>query len=477
MRKHVPSILLLAVFALFGYLVVRYSMAGEVTPNSKKGHRAGRAAADDGSLTASAPDARAKEDADAATLERPLHVASTRMELLAPGLLANGGARTEPGSHYDSHGLSVEFTTLDDLGQLDERDVDIAVVPLPTLVAAYEKLSDLQPTIFFVTGWWRGREALATPKAEALLGPGTYDDVELRGSAGETATFFSLFAMDLAGIPANTISITDETDSGYVAVDRASPEPETAPDGYKFVLSTADARGLIPYVAVAPRTLVDTYPQPLRTWTRGWLTGRETLLDDRSDAGRTIAKEDPRSDESAISERLNQMTFASLRDNAELAGASGGQKTPLVSLFELSWRLWREVGVLADPAPSSAPLSKQTIVALLRNHGEGLRTESDRSRELSIPAAKLHEFDEDVALVHRHLDSAIDENAFLDRLGIVAAAFPEARLEVTVDWNREKTEELIDRAVDRRGIERNRLQMGSKVPGPGPASIELLITR
>ncbi len=150
-------------------------------------------------------------------MDRPLRVTALGWDLAAPGLLANGGADPAPTSDFAAAGLEVHIAPTDAASSLeaalarggeDKDGADIAILPLPTFVASYERLRALALDIFFVTGWSRGHEAILAGKAEWP----TKGEVKLAAIGGSPAAFVALWAFDLQGIAPGQVKLVAFTE-------------------------------------------------------------------------------------------------------------------------------------------------------------------------------------------------------------------------------------------------------------------------
>src|SRR5690606_19588342 len=101
-------------------------------------------------------------------MDRPLRVVSLGWDLAVPGHLANLPDKSAT-SAMESQDMRMELRSVAKLSAIKEalanggahaKGADIAILPLPEMVAAYEDLRALKPQIFFIVGWSRGRDAL-----------------------------------------------------------------------------------------------------------------------------------------------------------------------------------------------------------------------------------------------------------------------------------------------------------------------------
>jgi len=491
MRRRIILVVLLVLFAGFGAFAFIRSGTGSAGPEGPDG---GAEAADavagpsgpNAGGSVAAPDGGLGGDAeDPSKLARTLRVVSPDIELLAPGIVANDGMDSGDGETYADSDLKVAFDVTD--GMEDVRralargggksdGADIAVVPLPSFVASYEQLRALKPEVFFVTGRSKGREALATRREDALVDPPDGDSIELRGRSGESATFLGLYAMDLADIPLEEVTVEEEAgdETVFAAVGRSRPDFGEAPEGHDLLVSTADAIGLVPYVAIAPHGFVERHPEALYQWADGWLGGQEQIEKDVPESARMVAGDTDDADELALIDLLGWIEFATPLDNARMAGLSGRRAATLERLFRLTWRVWRAAGELTTPVPEAFPVTTETIM-------EVVRTEVDNGGSAGVSAAEEGEGSEepegDVLVVYRYVDDDLDEDAFVEQVGLLADIFRRSPLRVTVNWNRPRTDDMIETSRKRFDIPERRLYGGRSTPGRGTASVEIFEVR
>lgn len=490
MRRRIILVVLLVLFAGFGFFA--FSRSGTGSAGTEVGGaaespdaRAGGSDSDAAGPVAAA-DGGPRGDAGAPSeLSRTLRVVSPDVELLAPGIVANDGMSPGDGETYADSDLEVAFDIADGMegvrralarGGEKEDGADIAVVPLPSFVASYEELRALKPEVFFVTGRSKGREALATRREDALVDPPDGDSIPLRGRSGESATFLGLYTMDLAGIPLEDVAIEDEAgdDTLFAAVGRSRPDFEEPPEGHDLLVSTADAIGLIPYVAIAPHGFVERHPEALYQWAEGWLAGKDEIDSDVPKSARMVAGETDEADELELIDLLGWIEFATPLDNARMAGLSGRRAATLERLFRLTWRVWRGAGELTTPVPEAFPITTETIMEVVRAEVENGAGADDTAGEEGDGS---DEPEGAVLVVYRYLDDDLDEEEFVEQVGLLADIFRRSPLRVTVNWNRPRTDDMIEQSQKRFDIPASRLYGGRSTPGRGTASVEIFEVR
>jgi hypothetical protein len=322
-------------------------------------------------------------EARAAALDRAVRVVAPSWELAAALLVANGGRMTADGSAVRAGGIEA---TVDVVAA--ERDVearlargggdadgaDVAVVPLPDLVASYERLRALEPQVFHVAGWSHGREVLLGARDGMLAKPITPASDVAVVAADTSSEVLALFALDEAGQPPTRVRLGgDPQNAAYAAVVRplSGDRPSGAPS--KVLLSTAEAARLVPFVVVAARGFVEAHRDALASLLKAWSHGSTALSDDVPSAARRITSEPGAPEPAALLERLGWVTPAQPIDAAIALGLSGSGAVTVGALFALDWRLLRDAGVLTSPAPSTAPVAKDPFAAAFpeTTRGEG----------------------------------------------------------------------------------------------------------
>jgi hypothetical protein len=448
------------------------------------GHAAGAAAA--GATGSAAPAGSGSASVDGGVtplLDRPLRLIVQGWELAVPGVLANGGLEPSPTAEMARAGLdlrvsvSTQATALENAlarGGSDREGADVAVMPLPSFVASYERLRALSPEVFFVVGWSRGREGLMASK-DVLASPPS-GEIKLAGAAGEPATFVALFALEAAGVPLSQIKLLPPGKAGeslLEAVDRGALAPQLEHAHRTVLLTTADASRLVPFVAVAPHALIERQPAALAALARGWLLGQKQVEADPPAAARVVGAAPNAPGPLLLLKGLGEMTPSPLSDNARAVGLSGRGAVTLEALFQASWRAWRATGLLTTPAPDAAPIATSIIASLVRSDPALLGP--------SAPGAPAP-FKGDAAharalLVYRQPDGKLAEPALQEEIGLLAGVFERSALRVGIRGggvDKARTKKAIDAAVGQFDLHPSRLVPAGKLPDRAAASVEVL---
>jgi hypothetical protein len=414
--------------------------------------------------------------------ERPLRVTALGWELLGPGLIANDGLHAGAASEFRRVGLTVEFAvalTPDELAARLARGggvvdgADVALVPLPTFVASYEQLRALAPEVFFVIGWSHGRDALAAERSDLLTNTAARPStIDLVGAAGQPATLLSLFALAEVGVDIGTVELISADGEAAKraplrAIERSSSIPLDGDlDARELILTSADASRLIPLVAVAPAGFLQSHPDELARFARVWLTGVDQLRADVPDVARRIAAQQGAPEAVALLEHMGYVSFADLGDGVRLAGLSGRGAVSLEVLFQRSWSLWREVGVLSTPAPEHAPLDNSVITRVALGEGAPIvlgQTTPARSGERLI-------------LTHCLPSGAtIDERALIDEIAFLAGSFARAEIELSVRNDKQASRRLIAEAIERYDLDADHVRTGPRLRGREAACVRVLV--
>lgn len=365
-------------------------------------------------------------------LARTLRTVSLGWELLAPGVSANA-----KGS-FTSVATMEEIEAALAKGGGEASGADIAIVPLSSYVASYEKLRALSLDVVFVIGWSRGREALYAPDPAALTK--VKNKVKLQATAGAPETFLALFLLDLAGVPASKVELGTST---LVAVQRSAKKP-----GGKLVVTSADTPALMPIVAVVPRGFATAHGAELEVWAKTWLDGVTKVATDVPAAARLVATLQGAPPVVGIIEALGQIEFATLRENAAAVGLSGRGALTLDEIFKTTWRIWRDAGVLTTPAPEAVPLSTDVVASLVRADPKAVA-------EVVRPRAADGKR---VFLVVRY-GGKLEPEAFVTRIGFIAGVFDRLPLRISIKNDVKTAQLMADMARERFGL-RNSLTAG-----------------
>jgi hypothetical protein len=402
-------------------------------------------------------------------------------EVAAPGLLENGGPKPAAKSVFMAEHLDVRIAVADAMGPIeaalarggaDENGADVAIVPLPSFVAAYERIRALSPEVFFVVGFSHGREALAVK--DGLPTAPVKGDVDLVGAPGAPSTFVGLFLLDLAGVPPSSVKIVaagsrEEKDASFIAFDRAEMGADGAA-GRKILLTTADAPKLVPLVAIAPRGLVADKERALAGLARGWLSGIRRLAGDPPEGARVVSSAQGAPEPLVLLRKLGDVSSATLADNTRVMGLSGRGALTLSTLFERTWQLYRGVSILATPPPEAPPIATGVVSALVRRGLVDLGAQNAEPGKAKLSEGKK------ALVVYRQ--EKLDEEALSNTIGLCAAVFERSVIRVAVTSaagvDAAKTKKVIEAAEGQFDIGAGKLVEAKKAGAKGAAVVEVM---
>lgn len=469
------------------------------------GAEAGALAATDGS----APDAGSATPPRPA--DRPLRVTALGWELVAAGVALtapDGGALAPAGGGAAAPALELSpETSLEAIearlarGGADPVGADIAILPLPAFVIAYERLRALDPRAFAVVGFSRGREELhasagalaKAPAADAevklvALSPATSSDASAKASGSESATLLGLFTLDLLGVAPARIRFVapgaaDAKAAPFAALARG------AADERKLGLSTVDASRLVPIVAVAPKALLDASEAKMKDFTRAWLDGLARAGKDAPNVARRLANKEAlplgagiggAPEAIALVDRLGQIEPASLAVQRSLLGADAKGAVTLETLTQRTWQLARAGGLTASAAPDPLPIDARIVTAIApapeapkapqaaADAGGADAGGADAGAFAALPAGATP------LVVYRVTDASADAASVATQIGFLAGVFERAAFRVSAKGGDKAARAIAASARDRFDLPASRLATVATEPQAAFASVEIV---
>jgi hypothetical protein len=398
-------------------------------------------------------------------------VAGVGWEVIAPALLQNDGLEPNAKSAYGKEELLLSLSVVDGAdganqslsrGGDDESGADVVFVPLSSFVASYEKLRALDPVIFHVSHWSRGREVLTTKSGKPLDSLPDTGRISLAPAERDPGTFAALFLLDAAGVEPGRVELLG-SDDPKAQVRAHMQQTADKPGGVQqsdAALSTAEASRLIPIVAVAQRGFIQKHALILKTFLLGLLAGQQALSEDAAASVRKISKLDGAPEPVALLGGLGELGAVSLSENAELFGLSGRGAVTVEALLARGFRLWREAKLSSTPGPESVVADGRVVAQLIRASRVTPGTTPPKVSAPDKPTPAL--------LVHRMRGKTLDEDALLSEVGLLAGVFPRSPLLLTVHRgaapDSKRSAELAAQASDRFGLSPGRLGVGKARP-------------
>lgn len=426
--------------------------------------------------------------------ERPLRVTTLGWELVAAGvaLTAMDGGATGPAielapeATLDAVEARLVRTGTDPVG------ADVAVLPLPAFVLAYDRLRALDPRIFAVVGFSRGREELHAgpgalmkppPGADAVklvaLGPTTSADATARAVGSESATMLGLFALDLLGV----------TPRGVSLVAPGAPDAKTAPfaavvrgavDERKLALSTADASHLVPIVLVASFTEQLTKNETkMRDFARAWLDGIDRAGKDAANVAHRLANKEAlplaagvgaAPEDRVLIDRLGQIAPVGLAQQQSWMGAAAKGPVTIETLAQRQWTLARASGLTAG-APALLPIDPRIIMAIApvppSAPAPDAALTADAGAFAALPTGTT-------PLVAYRADAASDAAAVVAQIGFLSGVFDRAAFRVSAKGGEKAARAIAAAARDRFDLPPSRLATAAGEPAGAFAVVEVL---
>jgi len=437
-----------------------------------------RAAASASAAKPGAPNPSAKPDPAAKVppgkakpkilLDRALAVITSDWALATPGVLQNDGLEPNKKAPFSKAGLTVRLKTSEKprdfenalaRGGSDDAGADVAILPLPEFVAAYESLKALDPVMFLITGWSSGREVLFSrfDRLEKLPAQGP---LSVRGTLGTSALFLTAFVLDTTGRGLERLEFESTDVEAPQAALWALSRQEIAgvPKSYdgNVLLSTGEALQLIPYVAVAQRAFVERHTEALVSFSRVWFEGQARVARDPTAASRRLAQLSGGPEPLALLAQLGEIRTSSVTDNALSAGVAGRGAVNLTSLFERCWRYWRALKVLTTPSPERAPVSGDVITQLVLGNAQPGPTRPSAPR---LPTTRPNA--QAPLLQLGGGGAARDDAGIIGEVGFVAGVFARSALRLSVysqsAFDKKRTEALVTQISERFDLGEGRL--------------------
>lgn len=401
-------------------------------------------------------------------LDRALAVITANWALATPGVLQNDGLEPNKKAPFGKAGLTVRLKISEKPGDFenalarggsDDAGADVAILPLPEFVAAYEALKALDPVMFLITGWSSGREVLFSrfDRLEKLPAQGP---VTLRGTPGTSALFLTAFVLDATGRGLEHVEFeSSEVETPQAALWALSrQELAGVPKSYdgNVLLSTGEALQLIPYVAVAQRAFVERHTEALVSFARVWFEGQARVARDPTAASRRLAQLSGGPEPLALLAQLGEIRTSSVTDNALSAGVAGRGAVNLTSLFDRCWRYWRAFSVLTTPSPERAPVSGDVITQLVLGNAQPGPTRPSAPRlPATRPAVQAP------LLQLSGSNTARDDAGIIGEVGFVAGVFARSALRLSVfsqsAFDKKRTEALVAQISERFDLGEGRL--------------------
>lgn len=399
-------------------------------------------------------------------LDRPFRVAGMGWELLTPGAVPDtrdGGAgalNIDLASEAAAAGLEARFAR----GGADPQGADLLVMPLPDFVASYEKLRALDPQIVGVIGRARGTTELRQGKDAPKAG----EDVKVLSTGDRSAELLALYVLEGAGVSLDKVRfVRAAADAPEAKGVHYMLSPRGAPaDGARTIVSSADASGLVPIVAVAPRAQLEPMRAAYGAWVDRWFGGTAAVKKDAPAAARAIGGRPGAPDPVALVERMGQVDW---QIDVISLGALANDAFSAQNAFVRTWQLMRAAGILGTPPPERAPVATGLSGPVdLSNAANGNTAPGADAGTPATPVGKP-------ALTLRIAEGVMDDRGVAQRTAEAAAIFERFVVRVTVKGGEKPSKVVAGTARDAARSAGPRVYPGSaQLPQGAAALIEIV---
>ncbi len=486
--KILPAVLGLAFVGLVAFAVARPKSGHEAPLVVIQDEGKADAGADasvvsvDASVDASAtPDASDGAVPIVKILDRPLRVTTLGLALAAPGTMVKEALEASRDGRAPRPSVDLELTTVSTPQKLEARLIhggadadgaDVAILSLPDLVASSERLRALEPQAFMLVGFSQSTERLH-PLGTSPRVPLQGVDVKVFVPAGErlaSREWMALFGMDAVQVPLAKVKllVADERpkDATYVATTFLEKN-----EG-EHVLSTVEAPGLVPYVAVMTKGMLAAKEPVARAFAEAWLLGMQrSYVDAGAAAKRVIGKEgavfstasEGAGDLATLVDHLGRISKVSLADNARFFGlpVKEGRRAPLQALASSMVEGFGEAGLLATP-PSWELVDTKVMAALAKDVAPSVeKLECVRARKAPIMA-------------RRETGQTLDEAALGRRIEAAAIAFEGCSIRVSMRGGEKPATTFVEATRAKLGLSAEKLAVGKTATQGAAALVEVV---
>lgn len=432
--------------------------------------------------------------------ERPLRITTLGWELAAAGVALaapDGGVTVGP---------PIELAPETSLDQVEARlgrtgadavGADIAIMPLPAFVVAYDRVRRLDLRAFAVVGFSRGRDEVhasagaltkAPPAADEVklvaFAPPTANEASAKAAGSESATVLGLFALDLLGVaPARVRFVApgsaDAKGASFSAIVRG------ATDDRKLAFSTGDATALVPIVAIAPRKLLDESEGKMKDFAKAWFEGLARANKDASSVTRRLANKEAvplgagvggAPEAIALLDRLGQIEPAPLDKQRMLLGADAKGSASLETLMTRTWQLAKAGGLTTAGAPDPLPVDGRIVASIApapptpphAPEGDGGGPDAGVASFAPLAAGAT------TLVVYRAVDPSADSASVAAQIGFLSAVFEKAAFRVSAKGGEKAARAIATQARDRFSLPANRLATVTAEPTGAFATVEVV---
>jgi NitT/TauT family transport system substrate-binding protein len=363
----------------------------------------------------------------------------------APGLVANGGLETAPGSIFDKQGLKVSFKIIDDWTDgavaLATDNVDVMLTTTDVWAKDYAQFRDkgFSAHAFLMVDWSRGADGVIGKRGinsiEDLAGksiafaPYTpshfllWNGLQASGlSTDQRKQIFQSAIHTKDGIEPATLFAQQKVDAA-VAWDPDMSDAVDKRPGSKKVYDTRIANRLIADILVVSDRFASKYPQTVAKLAEGWLQGVEFVKAEPARADNLIgAIKDFNIPADLAKAMLGGVRLADYAENSAFFGKPGGQ-SDYANIFKMAQEMYRQDRLIKRIYEPEATYDRRFIDAL---SGKFSNASSEPPIEYQAPAKGATP----IATQHRSIyydtgsaELGLDSRAIVDEIGALMRAY------------------------------------------------------
>lgn len=310
-------------------------------------------------------------------LGRPLRVGIVSWPGYAGGLVANNGLRPNKDSAFWGHKLLVEFVLVEDEDQLrrdferggEHGGVDIMWSTVDSLAQQAPAFLNerVHPRAFMQVDWSRGGDAIIASEGIERIEDLKGKRIAVSMSASQWLLEYNLENSSLTEAERTEIRMArrptrSSQEAGELFANRSVDaavlwEPDVTEAlkqrSGKRLVDTKMAANLIADVMVAKEEFIQQYPNVIAAFIEGWLEGTTKAINDPMLAVKVLQDEPDfaKLGEEKTHELLGKTALATLDDNVEMFGLSGGELF-FDHLFNWASDLWLKRGYITARVPA-----------------------------------------------------------------------------------------------------------------------------
>lgn len=150
------------------------------------------------------------------------------------------------------------------------------------------------------------------------------------------------------------------------------------------------------------------------------------------------------------------------------AGSCGRDAVTLDELFQLTWHLWREAGVISTPTPKAVPFSSEGLASLVLMSPTKPPAASGSSGNIDFSTAPI---------LRLQIAAGKDDGAHnrsMKRIALVSGIFSDSALRLGSKRTKQASMDEIEALVSRFGLNPSRFQVDHRLSKKNDTTLEVL---